>query len=344
MLPDFSATQYTAPQIMMTLSAMAYLTPPEVKTYLATSKYATAGEWRVVWGPVETSGNMMYVAKWNQDNIYAVAIRGTVINFSLGTLVDAYEDLDVGNQVPWRYPGVPGALVANGTLYGLSVLNGMRSNGQSLFQFIASIPTGGWVFVTGHSLGGCLASVLAPWLQYQLSSLSSKLIVGTNTFAAPSAGNQAFADWYTNQALKGRSWRYYNSIDMIPMLWANLPGMEDLFPSPGPSCPLAMEGVIDMVNDWLVDVDGVTYVQPNGNGDSLAGTPSGTTSHWFTEAGHQHDHNYYLSLLGAPTVPLPSTSPSYRVKPKLLIPIEGVEATSVPVPENTGPTSDQGTS
>lgn len=341
MIPDISTTQYTAPQIMMTLSAMAYLTPPEVKTYLATSKYATAGEWSLVWGPVETSGNMMYVAKWNQDNIYAVAIRGTVISFSLGTLVDAYEDLDVGTQVPWTYPFVPGALVANGTLYGLSVLTSMSSNNLSLLEFLASIPTGGWLFVTGHSLGGCLSSVLAPWLLYQLASINPQLFVVTNTFAAPTAGNQAFADWYTNQAFRGRSWRYYNSIDMIPMLWNNVPGITDLFPSPGPSCPIAMQGVIDLVNDWLVDVDGVSYVQPNGDGNLLEGTA--TNAGWFTEAGHQHDHNYYLKLLGAPTVPLPGTSLSHRVKPKLIIPRPGEAAVSERAHGSAGQITDDGT-
>lgn len=340
MLPQISTTQYTAPQIMMTLSSMAYLPPSDIGSYLANPRYATNGEWRLVWGPVATTGNLMYVVKWAHDNIYAVVIRGTVISFSLGTLVDAYEDLDVGTQVPWRYPSVPGALVANGALYGMRVLTSMLSRGQNLYEFIASIYTGGWLYVTGHSLGGCLSTVLAPWLLYQFSYMNPQLFVVTNTFAAPTAGNQAFADWYTNQAFRGRSWRYYNSIDLIPMLWNNVPGISNLFPSPGRSCPLAMEGVIDVINDWLVDVDGVTYAQPNGNGDALPG--AATNAEWFTEGGHQHDHNYYLTLLGAPQVPLPSTSPSYRVKAKRLLPRPGEAVASTPAPESDGPITDQG--
>ena len=145
----------------------------------------------------------MYVAKSNQGNIYAVVIRGTVINFSLGTLVNLYEDLDVGNPSAWTYPLVPGAYVANGTLYGLEILTGMRSNNASLFDFLAALPQGSQLFVTGHSLGGCLAAVLAPWLQYQLCFFFDYLSIATYTFAAPTAGNQAFADWYTNTAFPG---------------------------------------------------------------------------------------------------------------------------------------------
>jgi len=341
MLPDFSATQYNAPQIMMTLSSMSYLPSGDIKSYLADPHYATGGEWSLVWGPVETTGNLMYVVKWSQDNIYAVVIRGTVLSFSLGTLIDIYEDLDGGTQVQWPYPFVPGALVANGTLYGLSVLTSMSSNNLSLLEYLASIPTGGWLFVTGHSLGACLTTVLAPWLQYQLSWINPQLFVVTNTFAAPTAGNQAFADWYTNQAFRGRSWRYYNSIDMIPMGWNNLLGVKDLFPSPGPSCPTAMKGVIDMVNDWLVDIDGVSYAQTNGDGDVLQGTP--TSAGWFTEAGHQHDHNNYLGMLGAPTVPMPSTSLSHSVRPKRIIPRPGETEASVPADGSAGQTTDQGT-
>lgn len=339
MLPDFSTAQYNAPQIMMTLSSMSYLPPNDIQSYLADSHYATGGEWSLVWGPVETTGNLMYVVKWSQNNIYAVVVRGTVLSFSLGTLVDLYEDLDVGTQVQWPYPFVQGALVANGTLYGLRVLTSMTSNNLSLLEFLASIPTGGWLYVTGHSLGGCLATVLAPWLQYQLSWINPQLFVVANTFAAPSAGNQAFADWYTNVALRGRSWRYYNSIDMIPMLWNNVPGIKALFPSPGKSCPTAMKGAIDLINDWLVDIDEVSYVQPNGNGNLLQGTA--TNAEWFTEGGHQHDHNYYLTLLGAPTVPLPSTSPSYRVRPKRIIPRPGETAATVPTNGSAGQSTDQ---
>ncbi|HEX8775146.1 MAG TPA: lipase family protein [Pyrinomonadaceae bacterium] len=319
---------------------MAYLPPGDIRSYLADSHYATGGEWRLVWGPVETTGNLMYVVQRNQDNLYAVVIRGTVLSFSLGTLVDLYEDLDVGTQVQWTYPYMTGALVANGTLHGLNVLTTMDSNNLSLLEYLASIPTGGWLFVTGHSLGGCLATVLAPWLQYQLSTINPQLSVVTNTFAAPSAGNQAFADWYTNQALRGRSWRYYNSIDIIPRLWSNVPGIKDLFPSPGKSCPFGMRGVIDLINGWLVDLDEVSYVQPNGAGNPLAGTA--TPAGWLTEAGHQHDHNYYLTLLGAPTVPLPGTSASRHVKTRRIIPRPGETAASVPTDGSAGQTTNQG--
>src|SRR5262245_30077942 len=151
MLPKFkSSTTFTLDQIAMTLSAIAYVNPSDIPTYLANPQYATMGEWNLVWGPGVTTGNLMYVAKYKYDNIYAVVIRGTVLSFSFATLVDLYEDLDVGTQMPWRYPQVPGALVAGGTLYGLSELLSMLSNGITLLEFLASLPDGAFVFVTGH--------------------------------------------------------------------------------------------------------------------------------------------------------------------------------------------------
>jgi len=319
MLPKFkNSTTYTADQIMMTLSAIAYANPGDIPAYLANPKYATMGEWNLVWGPGVTTGNLMYVVKYKYDNIYAVVIRGTVVSFSFATLVDLYEDLDVGTQMPWRYPQVPGAFVAGGTLYGLSELASMLSNGMTLFEFLASLPDRAFVFATGHSLGGCLTTVLAPWLQFRLSAINPSLIMLPITFAAPTAGNDVFANWYTTKAFEGRSSRLYNQIDIIPMLWANLPNMQNLFPPPGPSCPSYMKDIISVVNDWLVDVDKVSYSQPNGNGNPLPGSATKVTD-WFLEASMQHDHNYYLKLLNAPPVSISGMAPARYIKRRRLM-------------------------
>lgn len=48
-------------------------------------------------------------------------------------------------------------------------------------------------------------------------------------------------------------------------------------------------------------------------GESLSGVPS-PASDFFAEALDQHDHNYYLKLLGAPTVPI--TAPGGSAKKK----------------------------
>jgi triacylglycerol lipase len=292
---------YTEPQIAMTLAALAYAPANEIAGFLANPAFATNGEWSLAWGPGDTSGNQMFVAKHRDANRFAISIRGTVPKFSLALLVDLFEDLDVNHPQPWPYPLTAGAVVAGGTVDGLNCLTAMTSGGLSLLDYIeAQVPAGSEILITGHSLGGALTTVLAPWLQYQLSQAGKAVAITPYTFAAPTAGNQAFADFYTN--LFSRSFRYYNDIDVIPKAWAGLLSIRELFPSPGPSCPWEIKDTVDVVNLWLGRIDGVTYVQPNGDGNPLNGVAAATKS-FLTEVGDQHAHNNYLTLLGAPVLP-----------------------------------------
>src|SRR5262249_52455086 len=87
-----------------------------------------------------------------------------------------------------------------------------------------------------HSLGGNLATVLAPWLSYQITAANKTppSLFPVFTFAAPTAGNVQFATAFDN--LFPNSWRYYNALDLIPM--ASVPltvlGAALLYPSPAP--------------------------------------------------------------------------------------------------------------
>jgi hypothetical protein len=295
------SAQFEGGQIAMTLAGIAYADPNEISYYLNQPNYATQGEWSLVWGPAQTTGNLMYVAKNETANIYAVVIRGTYPHFSWALFVDLYEDLDAGNVTPWTYPVTPDAVIANGTADGLADLTGMTSAGSTLLEFIGMTPENATIVVTGHSLGGCLTSVLAPWLQYQLSEAgSSGRPFMPFTFAAPTAGNKAFADLYT--AMFQNSWRYYNTFDIIPNGFASLAAVKNLYPSPGPECPWELADAIDLVNDWLQH-ENVSYVQTNGAGEPLSGQLSKSTMDFISEALHQHGHNRYLALLGAPKLP-----------------------------------------
>jgi triacylglycerol lipase len=244
----------------------------------------------------------MFVTYNKSTNQYAIAVRGTYPYFGLALLIDLYEDLDVSHPHPWQYPTVPGALVAGGTIDGLNDIVAFTSNGVAFRTFVESqiAPSGADVYVTGHSLGGALTTVLAPWLVYQLSQSDAKNTVIPYTYAAPTAGNQAFASFYTG--LFKSSYRYHNAIDIVPKAWAELLSIKSLHSSPGPACPWELKDTIDLALDWLKAVK-VSYVQPNGAGESLPGVPS-PTNDFFAEALDQHDHNYYLKLLGAPTVPI----------------------------------------
>jgi hypothetical protein len=289
----------TAPQAAMTLAALTYApSPDQIAPLLSGGTLALGTDWSVVWGPglSEFSSNLMYVAYNAGLDTYAVVVRGTVLTYSLATLVDLYEDLDVCTTVNWEYPPTQGAVIANGTAFGLTDLLGIRSGGQTLTDYLTDnvVSGGAALWVAGHSLGGCLATVLAAYLQ---NWAGSGVGVTPYTFAGPTAGNQGFADLYTG--LFGDDNRYFNTIDLVPMAWQDLDGMKGLFDG-GPSCPFEMAVLVDVVQGWLSH-HGVSYAQP-GAGSALPGTvmsPGG----WFTEVGDQHNHNTYLTLLGAPTLP-----------------------------------------
>src|SRR4029077_1476984 len=288
---------YTNPQVMMTLAAITYAPPKDIPGYLLpTTKppNATGGEWALVWGPAVTAldeGNLMFVTYNKSTHQYAIAVRGTYPTFSLALLVDLYEDLDVSDPCPWEYPAVSGALVAGGAIDGLDDLVGFTSNGVSFPEFVDSriAPSGAEVFVAGHSLGGALTTVLAPWLVYRLSQSNAHNVVIPYTYAAPTAGNAVFASFYTG--LFQNSYRYHNVIDVVPKAWADLLSIKNLYSSPGPACPWELKGTIDLVSDWLGAIQ-VSYSQPDGAGISLPGVPS-PTSDIIAEALDQHDHNYY---------------------------------------------------
>jgi triacylglycerol lipase len=299
---------YNDSQVMMTLAAITYAAAKDIQSYLlptTSPPNATNGDWALVWGPAVTAidaGNLMFVTYNKSTNQYAIAVRGTYPYFGLALLVDLYEDLDVSHPRSWQYPAVPGALVAGGTLDGLNDIVAFTSGGVAFRTFVESqiAPSGADVFVTGHSLGGALTTVLAPWLVYHLSQNNGKNTVMPYTYAAPTAGNATFANFYTG--LFKSSYHYYNGIDIIPKAWADLLSIKTLYSSPGPACPWELKDTIDLALGWLKALK-VSYSQPNGTGESLPGVPSPTRD-FFAEALDQHDHNYYLKLLGAPTVPI----------------------------------------
>src|SRR5262249_38444559 len=164
----------------------------------------------------------------------------------------------------------------------------------------------------GHRLGGAVTRVVAWGLGDGVSQCNAKNPVMPYTYAAPTAGNAIFASFYTG--LFKNSHRYYNAIDIVPKAWADLLSIKSLYSAPGPACPWELKGMIDLVSDWLNTIK-VSYTQPNGSGEILPGVPSFTTD-FFAEALDQHDHNYYLRLLGAPTVPIaaPRTRASSKKK------------------------------
>lgn len=162
--------------------------------------------WQVVWGPVAytTPGalyqdNLMFAAQNQSDpSQIVIAVRGTNFVADLDWLM---EDFDIHQTMNWP-PGASvsnpaGAMISESTSVGLQILFAMNdATSMSLMSFLLK-HTGSAIqlCVTGHSLGGCLASTLALYLKENPSvwDASGKSNVSCITFAAPTAGNAAFA-------------------------------------------------------------------------------------------------------------------------------------------------------
>src|ERR1041384_548462 len=195
----------------MSLAAITYLSESDsshqksqMSAALLAVPTAAGGPWTLVWGPANNAGNLVFVALNSSKNVYAVAVRGTVEDDVTGFFTDILEDLDALSLVPWLYPQtVTGAQIASGTNIALAQVIAMTDpvTDLGLLDYLRSVISGSnaQVIVTGHSLGGTLTSVVAPWIADQLPKAGNTgtVVVTPYTFAAPSAGNQAFVDYYT---------------------------------------------------------------------------------------------------------------------------------------------------
>jgi hypothetical protein len=208
--------------------------------------------WQVVWGPAvyTTPGalyqdNLMFVAQNVSDpSQIVIAIRGTNFVADLDWLMD---DLDVRQTMTWP-PGSnvstpAGAMMSESTSIGLQILfamngvtykNGTPGPAMSLMSFLLTQTSSAIeLCVTGHSLGGCLASTLALYLMDNTSmwDTSGQSNVSCITFAAPTAGNADFAAYSDKRFSAAASPTHWDpslgtncdavrcNFDVAPMAW-----------------------------------------------------------------------------------------------------------------------------
>jgi triacylglycerol lipase len=307
----------------MTLAGLCYAPRRRISEHLADSTLATEGAWRIVWGPVETVANLIYVAHSARANTYTVAIRGTVPTPGPAQLLNLYQDLAVGQAVPWMYPEADGVRIARGTADALRALLFATSGEETLETFLRrAVLPGTRIVVTGHSLGGCLATVLAAFLRHRVPDMAIEPI----TFAAPTAGSTEFAGRF--DALFPGAPRYFNRLDLVPMAWAGLEDVGTLFPEPGPRCPSAFRDAARLVVRWLRRA-GVSYAHPSG-GIELIGVPErrflpmDPVAAFTRELVRQHHPDTYLALLNAPPLPFELVQLPIPVRiPRVTRPVRG---------------------
>ena len=282
----------------VTLASMAYAPDRDTITrLLAMDNLSTAGAWSLVWYGTDRP-NQVFVAQEAATGQYAIAIRGSASNpHSPAFWGDWFkQDLAVFRMVDWAYGGAPaGAKISKGSDNGLLSLIGLTDSitGDTLLQFFTANPPTSLTAVIGHSLGGALATVLAPWLQSQLASAPMFWPV---TYAGPTAGNGVFADWLASDFAMTTN-RYFNVNDIVPRGWWDTAWIKSSFQPSGPSFPWELVPIVDAI-DGVIALEHDSYAQP-GAGTPLV-NPVVVNVSWFVDAGDQHScSDTYVPLCGA---------------------------------------------
>jgi hypothetical protein len=321
-------------QVMMTLSGVAGFGATErpsgetvevqekrifkgIETQLADSTLATGGIWQIVWlGMTRDRANLAYIAQTvtavGVNPYYAVVFRGTAFSMS----IDVAEDMKVSVLLPFEAAGPNGKIsqgsmrafteimsaVCHPTVTPVPQLQG-TSMVKALQLLVAAALAPPTLYVTGHSLGGAMATTLGlyfakvPW---------GRPLAGIRayTFAAPTAGDAGFASAF--DAAFPTAVCVWNKYDAVPNAWWNLvngnTGVDHFYPTPGPAANLEVKELVKKINATAAP----GYTQPkaqaplNSNyGVYDSGHVSSTTDDWLAQVAFQHDNNTYLGLLGA---------------------------------------------
>jgi Lipase (class 3) len=313
-------------ELAMTLSTLAYVDENRIASQQEMISEINAGldeagyeSWQVAWGPALNAdrSNLVYAAHDSETGQVAVSIRGSDFSFWLNWL----EDLAVIRLVPYDQfvpTASKTAQIAFGTAVGLGQVLGMRDGTKSLEAFLTAAPEGTPILITGHSLGGCLASALAPCVANWTGSASSIFVY---TIAAPSPGNEDFASYYnalfTAQSGHSTAFRFFNSLDVVPNAWASLNTVETYYPSLVP-CPSDISRIIGRAEDTVggkyyqlgelavgsaIELQG-TIITPFGAHRGRMGLDPFENALFLWEAAQQHACTTYQALLQTPlTVP-----------------------------------------
>jgi triacylglycerol lipase len=304
-------------QVAATLSALAYLgagqTPERqlelISGLLAEDRLPTRKAWQVVWGPAELGGDLAFIAA-GPDQAQAVVIRGTIVE----NLFDLVQDSEVGTQValPFPAPDFPAARISLGASLAWRNLSSMTAGvgssiGSTMLQFLKQLPAGSRLLVTGHSLGGQMASVVAAWLDSALQAGSTALV--PITFAAPTAGDDQFATHF--DAIFGEATRYYSDLDVVPLLWtrAGLDQIREMYAG-GPRCEAGCLLAVDAARERIGDL---VYQQPS-KAARLESRLYGTSGagQFEQEVLDQHRPLLYMFLLGIPPAAIQLIDPSWQ--------------------------------
>lgn len=280
--------------------------------------------WKVVWDASELGGNDAFVA--SDGTTYAIAVRGSLIQFSWQAFQNwIYQDLNVTSLQKWEYVNDSSkAKVAQGAYDGWQNMNKLtdKTTGKTLLAFLENKTNDNTpILITGHSLGGNLATLYASYLWQNFKNNGHP---GNNinviTFAAPAAGNESFANDFDKKF--PNSMRFENRNDIVPKFpcISRISALQALYTdAPAASkisvgyknATTSLSNVFILLSTSLKILEftnsNSVYKQTNGNGNLLNIDLSGKNtsndiSSWLSEAGYQHGVARYAEKLGVPVV------------------------------------------
>ncbi|MBP0617430.1 lipase family protein [Jiella mangrovi] len=288
---------------LMTLAGIAYGDPARIAGYLAEATVLD-GAWSLGWLPVppDPPVNFAFAARNMEADVAVVAIRGTYPNpLSPAYWSDASQDSPFGPMSPW--PGSGDAKIGGGTAAGLKgLLELTDGSGAALQSFVGSLPPSTTLVVTGHSLGGTLAPVLA----LILAETFQDRPVAATSYAGMTPGNAAFAALFgPGSRLDGKVRRVYNTLDTVAYGWDAVLQTRGFY-DPAPKGGAVVDAFL-LATAARLDAGGYDYGAV-GTPVPLEGTlrpeqPDCTLIAYMLENLHQHLPDTYLALLGAPPLP-----------------------------------------
>ena len=293
----------------MELAAIAYTDETnlgaqhaDMQTALQALQAWELGPWTLVWGPATDQGILAYVAQAVDKTTYALVFRGSLNEIDAHDFLRNWldNDADVLKQVPFDYPASAGAQISSGANASLGSVQGLVDpiTQQDLPAFIGGLAEKGTLdlIIAGHSLGGGLVQIASLWLYAQLAPAArAKITFLPCTFAAPTFGNQQFATLYDTTF--PNAYRAVNTLDIVPMAFENLSGVQQCYPSPGQTLT-EFDPALDAVAQTFKDSTGNVYRSVSGGTLlSFTGWMPATAASWSQIAATNHASATYLDFV-----------------------------------------------